>query len=122
MTHSYDKLIAKCNAYREAAKESKSEAVVDAYKLDYLDCKSGVAPCHSIKDEDVELFCPKMPFAQDELINTMDMEAVKEQAAEENEAKEGAIDEVEANAMEQVATADEQVATIGEQKTVTNEQ
>ncbi|KAI5313638.1 hypothetical protein L3X38_042814 [Prunus dulcis] len=74
MTHSYDKLIAKCNAYQEAAKGSKFEAIVGTYKLGYLDCKSGVAP-------------------------------LEEQVVEENEAKEGAIDEVEANAIEQVAAA-----------------
>ncbi|CAL8117788.1 unnamed protein product [Prunus armeniaca] len=43
VTHSYDKLLAKFDVCCEAVEESKSEAVVDTYKLGYLDCKEGVA-------------------------------------------------------------------------------
>ncbi|CAL2247919.1 unnamed protein product [Prunus armeniaca] len=57
MTQSYDKLLAKLKTYHK----SKSEVVIEAYRLGYLDCKSGVVPCYSIEDEDVEMFyltCP----------------------------------------------------------------
>ncbi|CAL2238753.1 unnamed protein product [Prunus armeniaca] len=62
VTHSYDKLLAKFDVCCEAVEESKSEAVVDTYKLGYLDCKEGVALCHPVDDEDTKLFCPKMPL------------------------------------------------------------
>ncbi|CAL2228792.1 unnamed protein product [Prunus armeniaca] len=63
MSHNYVKLLAKFNAYREAAHESKSEVIVHAYKSGYLDCKRGDAPYHSIEDEDVELLCLEIPLA-----------------------------------------------------------
>lgn len=62
MTCSYDKLLAKFDACHEVAKISKSEAVVDFYKLGYLDCKSRVTLCHPIEDKDVELLYPEMPL------------------------------------------------------------
>lgn len=52
----------KFNAYRETAKGSKSESVVDSYELGNLDYKTGAASCHSIEDEYVELFCLNMPL------------------------------------------------------------
>ncbi|CAL8174811.1 unnamed protein product [Prunus armeniaca] len=81
--------------------------------MGHLDCKSGVAPCHSIEDKDIEMFCPDMPPAQIEQINAMDIEAAEEQvddenAAEEDDVNEGASDEVTADVAKQAAGAVEQ--------------
>ncbi|CAL8085943.1 unnamed protein product [Prunus armeniaca] len=85
-------LLAKFNAYREAAHESKSEVIVHAYKLGYLDCKRGDAPYHSIEDED------------------------------EDETKDDATKEAEVDAVEQVVEVDELVATAGEHAVTIDEQ
>ncbi|KAI5323555.1 hypothetical protein L3X38_032627 [Prunus dulcis] len=78
ISQSYEKLLAKFDAYHKAIERSKSVAVVEAYKLGYLDCKSSAVPCHSIEDEDVELFCPNMPPTQGVHINVVDIEAIEE--------------------------------------------
>lgn len=64
-----DKLLAKFDAYQKVAEWSKSEVVVETYKLGYLVFKSGVVPCYFIKDENVEMFCSNMPLNQDVQIN-----------------------------------------------------
>ncbi|CAL8161405.1 unnamed protein product [Prunus armeniaca] len=108
---SYDKMLVKFDAYCKAAEQSKSKVVIDAYKQGYLDYKSWVAPYHSIKDKDVELFCPDMLFVQGEQINVMDIEAVEELVADEtvtnelvvkdDDFKEGATDVVAVEVVEQ---------------------
>ncbi|CAL2278388.1 unnamed protein product [Prunus armeniaca] len=92
-------LLTKFNAYKEAIEQSKFEAIIDAYKLGYMDCKSGFAHYYHIEDEDVEMFCLDMLSAQGVQINATNMEVAVEQVAyetvvEEEDAKEGAIDEV----------------------------
>lgn len=57
LSHSYDKLLAKVDVYHKAAKQSKSEADIDAYKLGYLDYMCGTAPCYAIGDKDIETLC-----------------------------------------------------------------
>lgn len=61
VTHCYEKLLAKFDTCYEAVEESKSKAVVHAYKLAYLDCKERAALCHSMEDEDTKLFSLEMP-------------------------------------------------------------
>ncbi|CAL2257283.1 unnamed protein product [Prunus armeniaca] len=117
---SYGKLLAKFDAYYKATKRSKYEVVIDTDKLGYLDYKNRAIPCHPIKDEDVEMFCPDMTPTQSVQINTMDMEATKKQVADEtvakeDDAKEGAIDEVVAYFPEQVVEAAEQMDAFDEQ-------
>ncbi|CAL9012154.1 unnamed protein product [Prunus brigantina] len=93
----YDKLLAKFDAYQKNVEQSKSEDAIDGYKLGYLDCKSGATPCHSIEDEDVEMFCIDMPPTQDVQINVVHIKATKEPmvdetTVEEHNAKAGATD------------------------------
>ncbi|CAL9001333.1 unnamed protein product, partial [Prunus brigantina] len=57
---SYDKLLPRFRAYHKSAKESKSEAAMDAYKLGYLDCTNGNHPFYAIGDEDIEMLCPNL--------------------------------------------------------------
>ncbi|VVA33947.1 PREDICTED: LOC110760952 partial [Prunus dulcis] len=116
MSQSYEKFMAKFEAYHMAVESSKYEAIVDAYKLGYLDCKSGAAPCHPIKYEDVEMFFPEMRLAQGVQINAIHMEAAKgqvvdETAVEEDNAKVGTADEVAADLAKQPAGTAKQMAT-----------
>ncbi|CAL2239411.1 unnamed protein product [Prunus armeniaca] len=57
---SHDKILARFRAYHKSAKESKSEATMDAYKLGYLDRTNGNHPFYAIRDEDIEMFCPDL--------------------------------------------------------------
>ncbi|CAL9024561.1 unnamed protein product [Prunus brigantina] len=91
------KLLVEFEAYHKATEQSKSEVAVDVYKLGYMDCKSRVAPCHSIEDEDVETFCLNVPSAQSEQINVVDIEAAEEQVVDKTVAEE---DDVEADTKE----------------------
>ena len=106
ISHSYDKRLAKFDAYYKVAERSKSEAVIEAYKLGYLDCKSGAVPCHSIEDEDVEMLCPDIEATEEHLAN--------EVAGKEEDAKEGTTDEVAADLAEQMVASNEQVVVLGE--------
>lgn len=85
-----------------------------------MDCKSGVAPCHPIEDEDVELLCPEMPLALDEQINVVDRKDVEELVVDElavyeDDTKEGAVGEVAVEVVEQVAGATEHTIATNEQ-------
>ncbi|CAL8167959.1 unnamed protein product [Prunus armeniaca] len=91
------KLLVEFEAYHKATEQSKSEVVIDVYKLGYMDCKSGVAPCYSIEDEDIETFCLDMPSTQSERINVVDIEAAEEQVVNKTVAEE---DDVEADTKE----------------------
>ncbi|KAI5317187.1 hypothetical protein L3X38_036894 [Prunus dulcis] len=103
-------VLAKFVAYHEVAEISKFKVVVDAYKLGYLDYKSGVTSCHPIEDEDVELLCLGMPPAQDDQINVVAREDVKEQVADEL-----AVDEDDTkDVAEQVAGATEHTIATNE--------
>lgn len=94
ITQSYNKLLVKFDSYHKVVEQSKSESIINVYKLGYLDCKSGVASCHSIEDEEVEMFCLDMPPTQGEQINVVDKEAAEEQMADETAADELVAKEV----------------------------
>ncbi|CAL2270777.1 unnamed protein product [Prunus armeniaca] len=101
-------------------KHKDFEAIVDGYKLGYLDCKSGVAPCHPIEDEDVEVLCPEMPLALDKQINDVNRKDVEELVVDElafyeDDTKEGAVGEVAVEVMQQVAGATEHTTATNEQ-------
>ncbi|CAL8168313.1 unnamed protein product [Prunus armeniaca] len=118
-----EKKIAKLNSMLSpelAYRETKFEAIVDGYKLGYLDCKSGVAPCHPIEDEDVELLCPEMPLALDKQINDVNRKDVEELVVDElafyeDDTKEGAVGEVAVEVVQQVAGATEHTTATNEQ-------
>ncbi|CAL8114443.1 unnamed protein product [Prunus armeniaca] len=61
---SYDKLLARFHAYHKSAEKSKSEAIIDAYKLGYLHCADEVTPLYAIDDVDIETLCPDSPRAE----------------------------------------------------------
>ncbi|CAL2275649.1 unnamed protein product [Prunus armeniaca] len=50
--------------------KSKFEAIMDAYKLGYLDCTNGDDPFYSIRDKDIEMLCPDMlPMQKEDVAN-----------------------------------------------------
>ncbi|CAL9024626.1 unnamed protein product, partial [Prunus brigantina] len=57
MSLSYDKLLARLRPYHKSIEKSKSEAIIDAYKLGYLHSANGTAPFYAIEDGDIETFC-----------------------------------------------------------------
>lgn len=61
---SYDKLLARFHAYHKSAEKSKSEAIIDAYKLGYLHCADEITPLYAIDDVDIETLCPDSPRAE----------------------------------------------------------
>ncbi|CAL2257060.1 unnamed protein product [Prunus armeniaca] len=97
---SYDKLLARFHAYHKSAKKSKSEAIIDAYKLGYLHCVDGTTPLYAIDDVDIETLCPDSPLVEG---------GAEEQAAREDEAEEDAVDEMMADVAEQADRATEGV-------------
>ncbi|CAL8094025.1 unnamed protein product [Prunus armeniaca] len=109
LSSSYEKLLAKFDAYHKVAELSKFEAVIEAYKL----------------DEDVEMFYSNMLLAQGVHINVVDIEVVKEQVAneatvKEDDAKEGLADEVATflaehatGAAKQITASDKHVTELG---------
>lgn len=110
ISYSYDKLLAKFDAYHKAAGQSKFEVVIDVYKLGYVNCMSATAPSYAIGDEDIEMPCPNLLHVQSKQISTVDVEGVEEQAADkavtkEGEAEEGVTNEMVADAAEQTVVA-----------------
>ncbi|CAL2271085.1 unnamed protein product [Prunus armeniaca] len=87
------KLLVEFEAYHKATEQSKFEVVIDVYKLGYMDCKSGVAPCYSIEDEDIETFCLNMPSTQSERINVVDIGVAEEQVVNKTVAEEDDVEE-----------------------------
>lgn len=112
MLHSF---IPAFDDYGEVAERSKFEVVVDAYKLGYLDCTSGVTPCNSIIDEDLKALCIDLLPSRREQINVVDMEEAEEQATnktidenngtKEKSTEEGVAKEMLADVVEQTAGA-----------------
>ena len=110
ISHSYDKLLARFHAHHKSAEESKSEAVMDAYKLGYLDCTIGYDPFYAIGDEDIEMLYPDLPPVQSEEANATNTEGAKEQVAEEDGAEDDAADEAVADVIDHACGAVESVA------------
>ncbi|CAL8154981.1 unnamed protein product [Prunus armeniaca] len=97
---SHDKLLARFHAYHKSAEKSKSEAIIDAYKLGYLHCADEVTPLYAIDDVDIETLCPDSPRAeggteeQEVAEDGGEVDTVDEMMADE--AAEGIADQVDA--------------------------
>ncbi|CAL2247521.1 unnamed protein product [Prunus armeniaca] len=92
VSFSCDKLLARFHAYHKSAEKSKSEAIIDAYKLGYLHCADRTTPLYAIDDVNIETLCPDSPPVEG---------GAEEQAAREDEAEEDAVDEMMADVAEQ---------------------
>ncbi|CAL2270491.1 unnamed protein product [Prunus armeniaca] len=97
---SYDKLLARFHAYHKSAEKSKSEAIIDAYKLGYLHCADETTPLYAIDDVDIETLCPDSPRAKG---------GIKEQEVGEDFG-EDTVDEMMADVTEQADEAAEGIA------------
>ncbi|XP_034227602.1 uncharacterized protein LOC117636985 [Prunus dulcis] len=97
----YDKLLARFHAYHKSAKESKSEATIDAYKLGYLHCSDEIDSLYAIDDVDIETLRPNSPPIEG---------GVEEQVAGEDDAEvmvqaDGVADDVASQADAEEAAA-----------------
>ncbi|CAL9024579.1 unnamed protein product [Prunus brigantina] len=61
---SYDKLLARFHADHKSAEKSKSEAIIDVYKLGYQHCADETTPLYAIDDADIETLCPDSSFVE----------------------------------------------------------
>ncbi|CAL8163989.1 unnamed protein product [Prunus armeniaca] len=98
---SYDKLLVRFHAYHKSTEKSKSEAIIDAYKLGYLHCADKTTPLYAIDDVDIETLCPDSPPMEGGTEEQADGEdAVDEMMADvakqANGAAEGVDDQAEA--------------------------
>ncbi|BBG99755.1 hypothetical protein Prudu_009547 [Prunus dulcis] len=98
---SYDKLLARFHAYHKSAKESKSEATIDAYKLGYLHCADGIDSLYAIDDADIETLRPNSPLIEGEV----EEQVVGEDDAEVMVQADGVADDVASQADAEEAAA-----------------
>ncbi|CAL2265538.1 unnamed protein product [Prunus armeniaca] len=88
----------------------KFTAVVDAYKLGYLDCKIGDATYYPLNDEEF--------FTEDEQDSVADTDLAEDQATDKTEAEENAVDETatKENATDQTTTKENAAHETGAKK------
>ncbi|BBG97113.1 hypothetical protein Prudu_006131, partial [Prunus dulcis] len=97
----YDKILARFHAYHKSAKEFKSKATIDAYKLGYLHCADETNSLYAIDDVDIKMLCPNLPPVEG---------GTEEQVTGEDEVEVDAVDKMMADAMVQADGATEGVA------------